>query len=248
MTDRTLIQQRRVIRVLLDERQAADAMASYYAFHHPDESTRLFAVEDARGRADAYVALSRTGIDLFRPLVTLRLNPDDPEGSADLLYQALRPGQEVFIHSPLAYRPLLAALFQIRSEQHLRLHVLEAKRFEPVVNVLVMRSSTPDGMPRYIIRPTNEESDQEIGASATLNWQSPGFAEISVYTNPSYRQRGWGRSVVSALARDLLQHGKTPLYEVALQNEPSLHLAEALGFVDAGADKLFLEATLRSRP
>lgn len=248
MTDRTLAQQRQAIRRLLDERQAADAMASYYAFHHPDDNTRLFTYEDAPGRPDGYVALSRTGIDLFRPLLTLRLNLDDPEGAADLLYQACRPGQDVFIHSPMAYRPLLAALFQIRSEQQLRLYVLEAKRFEPVVNVLVMRSSTPDGVPRYIIRPTNKDSDQEIGASATLNWQSPGFAEISVYTNPNYRQRGWGRSVVSALARDLLQHGKTPLYEVALQNKPSLQLAEALGFVDSGADKLFLEATLRPRP
>jgi len=239
---------RQAVRRLLDERSAADAMAAYYALYHPDERTRLFTREDARGRTDAYVAVSRTGIDLFRPLLTMRLDNDDPEGAADLIYQALSPGANVFIHSPLAYRPLLAALFEIKMEQHLQLYELSEDRFRPVVNVLVMLSATPDGLPRYIIRPTNAESDHEIGASATLNWQSPHFAEVTVYTNPQYRQRGWGRSVVSALAQDLLQSGKRALYEVAPQNEASLNLAQALGFVYSGDDKIFLEARLRSRP
>lgn len=248
MADRSLSQKRQAVRALLDERQAADAMASYYAFYHADDRTRLFTHANARGHTDAYVARSRTGIDLFRPLLTLRLNSDDPEGAADLLYQALAPGEEVFLHSPITYRPLLTALFDIKSEQQLQLYMLQERHFQPVVNVLVMRSATPDGLPRYIIRPTNADSDQEIGASATLNWQSPGFAEITVYTNPQYRQRGWGRSVVSALARDLLESARIPLYEVTAQNEASLNLAQALGFIDTGADKLFLEARLRARP
>lgn len=233
---------------MLDERSTADAMAVYYALYHADERTRLFTNEDVRGQTDAYVAVSRTGIDLFRPLLTLRLNQDDPEGAADLIHEALSPGASVFIHSPVEYRPLLAALFEIKSEQKLQLHKLESRRFQPVVNVLVMRSATPDGLPRYIIRPTSAESDNEIGASATLNWQTPHFAEVTVYTNPQHRQRGWGRSVVSALIRDLLENGKTPLYEASPQNEASLNLARSLGFVNTGADKLFSEATLRPQP
>lgn len=248
MSERSLAEQRRAIQPLLDERSAVDAMAVYYALHHPDDRTRLFTHEHARGKTDAYVAVSRTGIDLFRPLLTLRLNQENPESAADLIHEALSPGASVFIHSPIAYRPLLAALFEIKSEQKLQLYKLESWRFEPVVNVLVMRSPTPDGLPRYIIRPTGAESDNEIGASATLNWQTPHFAEVTVNTNPQHRQRGWGRSVVSALVGDLLEDGKTPLYEVSPQNEASLNLARALGFVDTGADKLFLEATLRPQP
>ncbi len=248
MVDANLAQQRQAIRSLLNERHAADALAVYYALYHPDERTRLFTQVGASGRAYGYVAVCRTGIDLFRPLVTLRLKEDDPEGAADLVHQALSPGADVFIHSPVEYRPLLAALFEIKTEQHLHLYKLDRRHFQPIVNVMVMRSATPDGLPRYLIRPTNPASDNEIGASATLNWQTPRFAEVTVYTNPQYRQRGWGRSVVSALAQDLLQNGQTPLYEVAAQNEASINLAQTLGFMDAGADNLFLEATLRPRP
>lgn len=243
-----MFQERRAIRKLLDQRSALDAMAVYYALFHPDERTNLYVHQGRKEVVDAYVAVCRTGIDLFRPLLTLRLNTGDPDGAADLIYRALPPGASVFIHCPLAYRPLLAALFEITTEQHLRLFSLSRDFFQPVVNVLVMRSPTPDGLPRYVIRPTNAASDNEIGASATLNWQSSYFAEVTVYTNPQYRNRGWGRSVVSALVGDLLQRGKSPLYEVSPQNEASLILAQALGFVDTGAEKLFLEATLRDRP
>lgn len=243
----SLSEKRRAIRALLDEHSPADAMAVYYAMYHPDDRTHL-ALQEEGGRARAYVAVSRTGIDLFRPLLTMRLDEGDPDGAADLIYRALPPGADVFIHSPLAYRPLLAALFEIKVEQELRLLQLRKNAFQPVVNVLVMRSATPDGLPRYIIRPTNAENENEIGASATLNWQSPRFAEVTVYTNPQYRNRGWGRSVVSALANDLLQNGKTPLYEVSPQNEASLNLAHALGFTYTGEDKLFLETTLRELP
>lgn len=248
MAERSLAQKRQAIRPLLDESSAADALAVYYAFYHADDRTQLFTQEGRQRRSGAYVAVSRTGIDLFRPLLTMRLNLDDPEGAADLIHAALSPGAGVFIHSPAEYRPLLTALFEIKNEQTLRLYKLDSGGYEPVVNVLVMRSATPDGLPRYIVKPTNPEREDEVGASATLNWQTPRFAEVTVHTNPQYRNRGWGRSVVSALVRDLLQDGKTPLYEVSPQNEASLNLARSLGFADTGADKLFLEATLRSRP
>lgn len=244
----SLMPERRAIQRLLDQRHAADAMAVYYALYHPDDRTRLVVHKDVAGKVDAYAAVCRTGIDLFRPLLTMRLNEGDPDGAAQLIHNALPPGADLFIHSPLAYRPLIAALFDIRMEQQLRLFELTATYFQPVVNVLVMRSNTPDGLPRYIIRPNNAGSDGEIGASASLNWQSPHYAEITVYTNPQYRNRGWGRSVVSALASDLLESGRTPLYEVSPQNEASLNLARALGFTDTGADKLFMEATLRPLP
>lgn len=248
MAEQTLAEKRRAIRLLLDESKAADAPAAYYAFHHPDNRSRLVTYPADDTRARGYVALSRTGIDLFRPLMTLRLPAGDPEGAASLIYDALDPGTSLFIHGPAEYRPLLDAFFQLQSEQLLSLYRLERGRFEEEVNVLVVRSPTPDGLPRFIVRPTGPDSEGEIGASASVNWQSPHFADISVYTNPQYRQRGWGRSVVTALVRHLLKSGRSPLYQVEQHNQASIELARRVGFVDSGADKLLLEATLKPRP
>lgn len=246
--DKSLAALRRKIRPLLDERDPADGMAVYYTFYHAEERTNLFTYPREAQRARGYVSVSRTGIDLFRPLLTLRLPEDDPQGASDLIYDALQPGASVFIHCPLSYRSLLGAFFDVQSEQHLYLYRLDPERFEPVVNVLVMRSTTPDGRRRYVIRPTGPQSEGELGASATLNWQTPDFAEVTVYTNPQHRQRGWGRSVVAALVQDLLESGQTPLYEVSQENEASIKLAQSLGFVYTGSDKLLLEATLRAQP
>lgn len=248
MDNRDLATKRRAIRPLLDERDPADAAAAYYAFYHADNRTRLFVYPSAAARARGYAAVSRTGIDLFRPLVTLRLPEDDLEGAADLMYEALSPQTAAFIHAPLDYSPLLHAFFEVQSERSLYLYRLDRRRFEPEINVLVTRSDTPDGLPRFVVRPTHPDSEGEIGASATVNWQSPHFAEVAVYTNPTYRKRGWGRSVVSSLVQHLLESGRTPLYEVTQENRPSIQLARTVGFMNTGAEKVLLEGTLRSRP
>lgn len=246
--NRSLAEKRRAIRRLLNENEAADAVAAYYALYHPDNRTSLSVYPPGADRARGYIASSRTGIDLFRPLLTLRLPTSSMEETPELLYQALTPGASVFIHAPLGYRPILSAFFDIQTAQELYLFELDQQRYEPEVNVLVHRSSTPDGLPRFVIRPTHAESEGEIGASATVNWMSPHFADVTVYTNPQYRQRGWGRSVVTALVKQLLQSGRTPLYEVVQSNEASIQLARRVGFRNTGADKVLLEATLRARP
>ena len=66
------------------------------------------------------------------------------------------------------------------------------------------------------------------------NWQSPRFAELYVYTDPAVRGRGWGKSVVHALVGMILKTGRTPLYVVSENNEYSIRLAAAVGFVDTG--------------
>lgn len=248
MDNHGLSAKRRAIRSLLDQSDPADAAAAYYAFHHADSRTQLFLYPPSADPARGYAAVSRTGIDLFRPLVTLRLPDDDPEGAADLVYDALAPETAAFVHAPAAYSPLLRAFFDVHSERTLYLYRLDRRRFEPEINVLVTRSDTPDDLPRFVVRPTHPESEGEIGASATVNWQSPDFAEVAVYTNPAYRKRGWGRSVVSALVRHLLENGRTPLYEVTQNNRPSIQLARSVGFINTGAEKSLLEGTLRPRP
>jgi RimJ/RimL family protein N-acetyltransferase len=252
-----LAERRRAIRHLLNERQAGDAMAAYYAFHHPDSKTRLVTSPAAASRASGYVCLSRTGIDLFRPLVTLRLPQAEqaPEidlaAAADLIYQAIPPGTDLFLSSPAAYRPLVTALLAIDQEEALMIFSLSPARFQPIINVLVTRTAAANDFPRFIIRqttPDGEPGQGEILASASTNWQSPYFAEISVRTQQAYRQQGLGRSVVAALAQEILHSGRTPIYMVADHNQASIRLAESVGFVDTGRREIMVQATLKPRP
>lgn len=241
-----LAEKRRALRHLLDERDAADAMAAYYAFYHPDDKTQLFLQPPDAARAQGYVAVSRTGIDLFRPLLTMRLPLDDLNASTTLIHNTLRPGTPVIIHVPDAYGPLIHALFAVNVEEQLRVYALDRGRFEPVINVLVVQSTTPDGLPRFIIRSQTEGG--QVVASAGLNWQSRYFADIAVNTDPSHRRQGWGRSVVAAMVQHLLESGRTPLYVVAAGNTASMQLAESVGFVDTGVRRFILQGTLKPPP
>lgn len=240
----TVAEARRAIRPLLNFHSPADAAAVYYAFYHPEGRTAL-TIYPENGRPRGYLAQSRTGIDLFRPFVTLRL-PAETAVATALIYEALNPGTAVFLQAPRTYRPLLTALFQVQTETTLRLFALEPRRFEPVVNVLVARSQGPNGLPRFLIR-SNAAAD-EVVASAHLNWQSPDFAEIAVHTAAGRRRQGWGQSVVAAMVQHLRQNGRTPLYSAAADNDASIQLARSVGFVDTGADKILLQGKLRARP
>jgi len=102
--------------------------------------------------------------------------------------------------------------------------------FDPEINVLVVSNPAPDGTPRFQINANDTPQ-----AVAGVNWQSPGFAEVYVFTESAARGRGWGNSVVSALVSELLKSGRMPLYVVNEQNTASINLATSIGFVDTGA-------------
>jgi ribosomal protein S18 acetylase RimI-like enzyme len=240
----SLEEKREAIRPLLDSHWPADAMATYYAFYHPSDRVRLVIYPAESRLASGYVALARTGIDLFRPFVTLRLPPLDMEGSVNLLYSALPAGSAVILTGPVEYRPLLTALFEVQKEDVLRLYAMHEASLEPEINVLVTAGSGPGGSPRRVI----VQPDEGVVASAGLNWQSPHFAEIAVNTAPHYRRRGWGRAVVVGLAQEVLAGGRTPLYVVTDDNQASIALAESAGFTDTGAREVMLEGILRPRP
>lgn len=240
-----LTQQRRAIAHLLDETNPADGMATYFAFYHPDKRTILRPFPYAAIRAEGYVALCRTGMDLFRPFVTLRLPIQDMQTSADIIYEAIDPGMAVILNSPARYAPLLHALFDIQTEEHLKLYQLRPSHFQPTINVLVTQDKSANGLPRFAIR---DRQNDVIGASATLNWQTDNFAEIGVNTHPDFRRRGWGRSVVSAMANYLLENGRIPLYVVAQNNQVSVQLAERVGFTDSGSREIMIQAILHPRP
>jgi GNAT superfamily N-acetyltransferase len=253
----SLNQKRNQIEALLYRRNPADAQAVFYAYHHPDEKTQLFTLTNGTAPAEGYICLSRTGMDLFRQLVTLRLPLSttaegiDPLSSSTLLHSALTAGTSVILSAPIAYRPILTALFDVQSEQNLRIMILDRQRFEPLIKVLVTQTETYNNLPRFLARSTSQSgptSTPEVAASAGLNWQSDEFAEIYVHTKPAYRRRGFGRSVVAAVVQVTLDTGRTPLYAVGSTNEASLQLAESVGFVDTGNSRILLDATLRPRP
>lgn len=242
----SLAEYRRLIRPLLPEHLPANALEVYFAFHHPDHKTSLstYPPPSVAAGVQGYVAVSQTGMDLFRPLVTLRLPLDDMSACLDLLYGALRPETAVFLSAPETHFPLINALFDIQVEDHLHLYVLAPERFTPVINLLVTRTTTANGLPRFVIR----TADNQIAASAQLNWQSPRFAELAVYTAAGQRRQGLGRSVVAALAQHVWENGRTPLYAVMADNPSSRQLAESVGFVDTLARTFMIQGQLRPRP
>lgn len=236
----SLAELRQEIRPLLNERIPADALAAYYALYHTDARTQLVLQRNDIGRAVGYVAKSGTGMDLFRPLVTLRLPHGNLDAGYELISRALPERAEVILYAPYDYEPLLKALFDLETDEKHHLLILDSSRFEPIINVLVTQATSPDGLPRFVIR--SQTNPGQVAAAAGLNWQTRYFAEISVHTIPSERRQGWGRSVVSAMIHHLMQTNRTPLYVSSERNDASLQLAESVGFRDSGWRVIFTPA------
>lgn len=235
--------QRPLIRRLLNEQSPADAEAAYFAFYHPDQRTRLFLHPANSREATGYLAVCQTGMDLFRPYVTLRLPPQDLEGSVSLIYSALQPGTAVILHCLAADYPLIQTVFDIQSEETMRTLILMPEAFKPLISVLVTHEQTANDLPRFLIR-----QHETVIASAGVNWQSPHYAEIAVYAHPDHRRQGLGKSVVGTLVRELLANGRYPIYKVAADNAPSLQLAQSLGFEDTLSRSILIQATLKPKP
>ena len=237
--------QRNALRFLLDEKSPADAMAAYYAYHHDEERTTIITHprNAGPGEAKGYISISRTGIDLFRPLLAMRLPIKDLDTSMRLLRQALPPGAEGFIACPVSYMPLLRSFCDFVSEQQLLLYTLRRRDFVPQINVLVTREDQ-NGLTRFVIKKEINGRRTAV-AAAGLNWESSYFSEIAVRTWSEYRRQGLGISVVSSLAQQILSTGRIPLYAVNQNNRASVLLAEQLGFRDTGYRQMMLEIRAR---
>jgi len=218
------------IRSLLKAQAASDALAAYYALHAPTHQVKVVAHYAENQSA-------RTGLDLFRPLVTFRA----PEASvAEWLFrEGLTPGRPVYLTVPQALGPWANKFLDVSEVELHRVYRLRADRHQVLMNVLAVTGYDANGAPRVEIRSRNE-----LGAVAGLNWQSPDFAEIYVYTDPAVRGRGWGKAVVSILSGLVLKSGRTPLYVVAESNDYSIRLAEAVGFEDTGVREFVANAVL----
>jgi RimJ/RimL family protein N-acetyltransferase len=233
-------EQRRKIRRLLDDSSAADAPTAYYALFHDPARSQLFTHTDDKARATGFVGVFRTGIDLFRPVVALRCG--EAQTAADLLAQALTPDRPYILFASLNQRPLVGGSLRILSQRELTICQLDARRFQPELNVLARNDTAPDGTPRSTIESNGQR------AIAGVNWQSPAFAEIWAHVDPGARQRGWGASVVKAVTQSIIQGGRIPLYLVEPANTASRALAEAVGFVDTGGRQLYADVVYLGHP
>lgn len=236
----TLEDARESLQKILDVNNPADAPTAYYALYHDPKRSSVYVRRDEHGEVVGFVGRFQTGIDLFRPVVTMRCW--QPEVAADLLAEALIQGRPYLIFSNLNQLPMVGGSMQVSNERILQIFALDASRFKPVMNVLVVHKQAPDGSPRV------EISSNGLQAVAGLNWQSPGFAEIYVQTDPEARQRGWGAAVVAGICERVLSSGRVPIYLVEPGNESSVRLARGMGFVDTGARQVFADTIYMGHP
>ena len=234
---RELNEKRRAGHPLLSPTDPADALASYYALWHDPRRTQLTLHRDAQNRVDGFIAVCQTGADLFRPLVTLRA--PDQAVVADLIRCALTPSRPYQIIVPVTLAASVRASLELTRSTLLQLYRLDPSRFQPIINVLVQSTTGADNAVHFQI-----ESQGQVMALAGTNWQSPSFAEIFVYVHPRGRARGWGKSVVSACTVALTEKGLKPLYMAEEDNQPSMRIAEGLGYVDTGHREFAAEGRL----
>ncbi|MBI4770027.1 MAG: GNAT family N-acetyltransferase [Chloroflexi bacterium] len=208
---------REAARQCLNLHSPADALAGYYALHYDPGRTEIVAGEAG------FLLRARTGADLFRPLMTYRAM--DEAAASGLFQRGLRPGQPVIFAVPEALAGWINKHLQVADAAMVCIYELSPADYQPLINVLVTGSR----------------------AAAGLNWRSPDFAEVYVHTEPAVRGRGWGRSVVSALAGVLLRERVRLLYVVEEANSASIRLAEAVGFRDTGLRQFTGQAMLPAR-
>lgn len=217
------------------------APTAYYALFHPLEKSTLVAAYDEQGELLGFAGRMQTGIDLFRPLVTLYCQ--GPTMAAELLAQVLAPGRPYLLFATQEQLTWTGGSLRVESQRTLNIYALNPREFSPEANVMVQPRRSPDGLPRCVV-----ERNGEIVAAAGLNWRSPHFAEIYVHTEVAARQRGWGRSVVACLSEILLRDAVRPLYLVEAAHEASLRLVEGLGFYDTGAQQVYADVVYTGSP
>jgi RimJ/RimL family protein N-acetyltransferase len=230
--------ERLALKPALDLRSPADAVYAYYALYHPEERTKIALHHADDGAVAGFVAVCQTGQRLFQPTVVLRTA--DVHVVAPLLERTLEPGRPYYIITTPDLRPALASKMESTRIAVSHVYSIDLARFEPTINVLVVREASRGPAPRFSIR-----AGEDAVAQAGLNWLSPQFAELFVWTRPAARGRGWGRSVISAATTWAIHSGRRPLYVADVKNPESLAFAKAIGYVDTGVRELVIDGVWR---
>ena len=227
------------VRTVLHFSAPADALFVYYAFYHDPQRTQLHVHEGDDGRVEGFVAVCQTGQRLFVPTVVLRT--PDAEAAVALLQQALVPGRPYYIVTTPDLRGAVSEVVEIGEPETNHVYRLDLPRFEPSINVLVVAEQGAGRLPRFLIR-----AQGEVAAESGVSWYSPHFSELFVRTVPGARGRGWGRAVLEASTSWVIRSGRQPLYIVNQNNEPSVALAKAVGYMDTGAREFAVEGVCRT--
>ncbi|HMK07981.1 MAG TPA: hypothetical protein VK449_03020 [Anaerolineales bacterium] len=223
---------------LLNLHSPADATAAYYALDHPTARLELLVEYSGNGAPRGFLALAQTGLDLFRRLAVPFAA--HPLGLVRLLQEGLRPGQPVLLLLPKEQEGWVEGLLDLSEGRVLDVFRLHTAHFQPVLNVLVVASEGPDGGSRFEIRTATGAQ-----ASAGTNWRGAYYAEVYLETDEEARTRGFARSVLAAMAGQLLSERRIALYRIDELDAPGQAEALAVGFRRSGERTLLAQAVLR---
>ncbi|HET7009272.1 MAG TPA: hypothetical protein VFI11_00730 [Anaerolineales bacterium] len=230
--------ERHLLAPLLDLQSAGDASAAYYALRHPAERVELLADFAGANTVRGFLAIARTGLDLFRPVATPFAA--HPSALHNLLRAGLRPGQPVLLFLPVEQQPWVEGLLELSEVKIMNLLRLDPGVFEPVLNVLVTSAQSPEGLPRFEVR-----TPGGLHAASGVNWKGDRFAEVYVESDAEGRARGFARSVLAAMVGQLLSERLIALYRVDELDTQAAADAHRAGFRRTGERTLVGQALLR---
>ena len=232
------LEDRGTLASLLNLHAPADATAAYYALEHPEARTELYVEFAGNGAPRGFLALAQTGYDLFRRLAVPFAA--HPLGLVRLLQEGLKAGQPVLLLLPVEQESWIEGLVELSEQRMLDVFRLHTSHFQPVLNVMVVAAEAPDGGPRFEIR-----SVSGAHASSGTNWRGPHYAEIYIETDDEGRARGFSRSVLAAIAGQLLSERRIALYRIDELDSPGQAEAFEVGFRRSGERSLLAQAVLR---
>ncbi len=233
--------ERPLLAPLLDLQSAADASAAYYALRHPADRVQLLGDFAGAETVRGFLAIARTGLDLFRPVAIPFAA--HPLGLNNLLRAGLKPGQPVLLFLPVDQQAWVEELLDLTDVRTMSLYRLDPALFEPVLNVLVTSTQSPEGLPRFEVR-----NPSGLHAAAGVNWRGDRFAEVYVESDAEGHARGFARSVLAAIVGQLLSERLLALYRVDELDTLAGAEAHAIGFRRTGERTVIAQALLRPPP
>lgn len=217
---------RETLASLLDLRSASDSVLAYYVLDHPAQKVKIYASYAANGRLNGFLISAQTGLDLFRPLVLI--SASSRETAITLLKNFMMPPKSILIQVPLDQREWIESLLELGDVHITELLRLDPEQFEPIVNVLVRETTSPDGAPQFEI---NSKSGAK--AIAGLNWKGSKFAEVYVQADAEALERKLAISVLAAACSKLVHENLIPLFRNEAGSLAYEELA-AVGFRSTG--------------
>lgn len=222
---------------LINEGAVLDAMAGYYALHHPEDRVKLFGFYPNDEPPTAFLVLAQTGFDLFRPLAL----PFVGHGEAmdALLRFGLEPRRPVVLDIPVEQRDWAERSVSLRAPAVAEIYRVEADRFEPMINVLITEVSTSTGWPRFEI-----QSRAGGRASAGVNWLGPRHAEIYIDADEEAHKRRFDQSLLATISGRLMEARKIPLLRVGDKDTERAARAMEVGYRPTGVRMVSAQAAL----